>query len=663
MAGEIGRFAVLAAVVTAAYGILVTVLGIRRRHEGLLEAGRRAAVAWALLVALAAAALWTALVQRDFSVRFVAVASESTQPLFYTITAFWGGHDGALLLWALVLAGYLVAGVRALRAHPALQAPATVVLLAVALFFSGMLAWASDPFARLVPPPPDGQGLNPLLRNPWMAAHPPTLYLGFVGMTVPFAIVVAALVTGRLDDTWVVLARRWVLVGWIFLSLGLLFGAKWSYVVLGWGGYWAWDPVENAALMPWLVATAFLHSIQVQERRGLLATWNVALVILAFALTLFGTFLVRSGVIASVHAFALSAVGPAFLGFLAVVLLAGFGLLAWRWDQLRRPATIEAVLSRETAFLANNLLLVAATAVVFVGTVFPAVTEALEGVRSTVGPPYFNRVLTPIALALLLLMAIGPLLPWRRASREQLVRTFAWPAAVAAAGGGILAAAGVRAPVALGVFVLALFVLATIGLELVRGVRVRAARGEPVLTALGQLLWHNRRRYGGYAAHLGVVLMLAGIAGSSAFATQQQATVAPGERFQLGAYLFEFRGLAGAQRPGIDVVEAEVRVWRGARDLGVLRPRRLFYRAQEQPMHEVAIRSSPREDLYAILADWTPDGRATLRVLIHPLVSWLWAGGAVLAAGALLAALPERRRQARVLPVGEPAPSPAVGAP
>ncbi|MDR7481758.1 MAG: cytochrome c biogenesis protein CcsA, partial [Armatimonadota bacterium] len=298
MAGEVGRFAVLAAVVTAAYGIVVTVLGIRRQHGGLLEAGRRAATAWALLVALAAAALWTALLQRDFSVRFVALASESAQPLFYTLTAFWGGHDGALLLWALILAGYLVAGIRALRGHPALQAPATVVLLAVALFFSGMLAWASDPFARLVPPPPDGQGLNPLLRNPWMAAHPPMLYLGFVGMSVPFAIAIAALVTGRLDETWVALARRWVLVAWTCLSLGLLFGAKWSYVVLGWGGYWAWDPVENAALMPWLVATAFLHSIQIQERRGMLATWNVALVILAFGLTLFGTFLVRSGIIA-----------------------------------------------------------------------------------------------------------------------------------------------------------------------------------------------------------------------------------------------------------------------------------------------------------------------------------------------------------------------------
>ncbi|MDR7481759.1 MAG: cytochrome c-type biogenesis CcmF C-terminal domain-containing protein, partial [Armatimonadota bacterium] len=366
----------------------------------------------------------------------------------------------------------------------------------------------------------------------------------------------------------------------------------------------------------------------------------------------------------SVHSFALSAVGPAFLSFLAVVLLVGFGLLAWRWDQLRREAAIEAVVSRETAFLANNLLFMVATAVVFVGTIFPALTEAIEGVKSNVGPPYFNRVMTPIAVGLLVLMGVGPLLPWRRASPEQLARNFAWPAAAALLGGAVLAAAGVRTAGALLVFVLVLFVVATIGLEAVRGMRVRVARGEPVARALGQLVWRNRRRYGGYTVHLGVLLMLAGVAGSSAFATQSQATVGAGERFQFGGYTLEFRGLDATERPGIDVVEATVAVWRGERALGHLRPRRLFYRTQGQPMHEVAIRASPREDLYVILADWTPQGRATLRVLIHPLVSWLWAGGGILALGALLAALPERRRRhLAALPLGEPAAWPAAGAP
>ena len=442
--GEIGRFALQAAVVVALYGLTVTVLGMRWRHGGFLDAGRRAVVVWAVLIALASAVLFAALLARDFSLRFVAIASESTQSLFYTIAAFWGGHDGALLLWALILAGYMVVGVRSLRGHPDLQAPATATLFIVAAFFSILLVSASNPFAPLVPPPPEGQGLNPLLRNPWMAIHPPTLYLGFVGMSMPFAIAVAALVTGRLDETWVVLARRWVLVGWTFLTLGLLFGAKWSYVVLGWGGYWAWDPVENAAFMPWLTATAFLHSIQIQERRGMLASWNVALVLLTFGLTIFGTFLVRSGVLSSIHAFAVSPIGYIFLAFLAVLLTASFGLLVWRWDTLKSRSAVESVMSRETAFLGNNLLFVAAAVVVFLGTIFPALTEAFRGVKISVGPPYFNLVMVPITVGILLLMGIGPLMPWRRATPDQLGRNFALPASGAVLGALLLGALGVR---------------------------------------------------------------------------------------------------------------------------------------------------------------------------------------------------------------------------
>ncbi|MGQ0570580.1 MAG: heme lyase CcmF/NrfE family subunit [Armatimonadota bacterium] len=644
--GEIGRFALQAGVVVALYGLVVAVLGLRWRHGGFLEAGRRAATAWALLMGLAAVALVGALLARDFSVRFVATASESTQSLFYTLTAFWGGHDGALLLWALVLGVYMVVGVRSLRGHPDLQGPACATLFVIAAFFSVLLAVASNPFTPLVPPPPDGQGLNPLLRNPWMAAHPPMLYLGFVGMSLPFALAVAALVTGRLDDTWVVLARRWVLVAWMLLSIGLLFGAKWSYVVLGWGGYWAWDPVENAAFMPWLTATAFLHSIQIQERRAMLASWNVSLVLLTFGLTIFGTFLVRSGVLSSVHAFALAPlIGYLFLGFLAALLIASFGLLAWRWDDLHSRGTVEAVVSRETAFLANNLLFVAAAVVVFLGTIFPALTEALRGVRINVGPGYFNRAMVPIAVGILLLMGIGPLLPWRRATPEQLSRNFALPASAALLAALLLAALGIRDPGALVIFALAAFVLGTIGLEAVRGTEVRTRRGEPLPAALLGLITRNRRRYGGYTVHFGILLMLVGIAASSVFATQSAATLRPRERFHVGRYTLEYAGLSHSERPGIDVTAASIRVWAGPRLLGVFAPERLFYRAQEQPMHHVAIRSSPREDLYLILSEWTDDGRATIRVLVHPLVSWLWLGGLVLALGVTWAAWPERRRR------------------
>ncbi|MGQ0550389.1 MAG: heme lyase CcmF/NrfE family subunit [Armatimonadota bacterium] len=652
--GELGRFALHAAVITAVYGVVTTALGLRWRHGGFLDAGRRAVGVWAFLIAVASAVLFLGLLTRDMSLRFVARASESTQSLFYTVTAFWGGHDGALLLWALILAGYMLVATRSLRAHPEFQGPATATLLVIAGFFSILLAWVSNPFSPLIPPPPDGAGLNPLLRNPWMAIHPPTLYLGFVGMSVPFAIAVAALISGRLDEVWVLLARRWVLVGWTFLTLGLLFGAKWSYVVLGWGGYWAWDPVENAALMPWLTATAFLHSIQIQERRGMLASWNVALVLLTFGLTIFGTFLVRSGVLSSIHTFALSSIGMIFLAFLAALLIGSFALLAWRWDRLRAHSAVESVISREAAYLGNNLLFVVAAAVILIGTIFPALTEAVRGVKINVGPPYFNVVMTPIAIGILLLMGLGPLLPWRRATADQLTRNLAAPASAALLGALALGALGIRRADALLLFAMAAFVMGTIVLETLRGTQVRMRRGEGAPVALARLFARNRRRYGGYVVHFGILLMLVGIAASSAFDTQAHAALRPGERFVVGRYAVEYEGLVHSALPGIDVTTAAVRIWAGTRVLAVLSPRRLFYRTQGVPMHDVAIRSSPREDLYVILSEWAPDGRATIRVLVHPLVSWLWAGGVVVALGALFAAFPDRRR---LLPPLDAAPS------
>jgi cytochrome c-type biogenesis protein CcmF len=656
--GEIGRFALQAGIVVALYGLTVTILGIKWKHGGFLESGRRAVVVWALMMALAAAALFTAFLTRDFSVRFVAGASETTQSLFYTVAAFWGGHDGALLLWAMILALYMVVATRSLRAYPELQAPALATLFVIAAFFSLLLATASNPFTPLVPPPPDGQGLNPLLRNPWMAAHPPTLYLGFVGMSIPFALVVAAMITGRLDDTWIMLSRRWVIIAWMFLTLGLLFGAKWSYVVLGWGGYWAWDPVENAAFMPWLTATAWIHSIQIQERRGMLVTWNVALLLITFGLTIFGTFLVRSGVLSSIHAFAQSPIGYYFLAFLALLLIGAFALLVWRWDMLKSRSAVEAVVSRETAFLANNLLFLAAAIVVFLGTIFPALTEVFRGVKINVGPTYFNAVMIPISVGILLLMGFGPLLPWRRATPEQLSRNFAFPAATAVLLALGLAVVGVRSPGALLVFAMSMFVFATIVLEAWRGTGVRTRRGENVIVAFGRLLARNRRRYGGYTVHFGILVMLVGIAGSSAFATQSAAMLRPGERFEAGRYTVQFDGLSSSEQPGIDVTTATVRVWAGTRPVGVFQPQRLFYRTQEQPMHHVAIRSSPREDLYIILSEWTADGRAQIRVLLHPLVSWLWAGGLIIALGVLLAVLPETWRRIAPVPAAAPAPLP-----
>lgn len=645
--GEVGRFALQAGIAVAVYGLAATVLGLLRRHGGLIQSGQRAVGVWALFMGLASVSLLVGLLTRDFSIRFVATASESTQSVFYTVTAFWGGHDGALLLWALVLGIYMLVGVRSLRPHPDLQGPATATLFVVAVFFSMLLATASNPFSPLMPPPPDGQGLNPLLRNPWMVAHPPALYLGYVGMSVPFAIAVGALVAGRLDETWIALSRRWVLVAWAFLTVGLLLGAKWAYVVLGWGGYWAWDPVENAALMPWLTATAFIHSIQIQERRRMLAAWNASLILVTFGLTIFGTFLVRSGILSSVHAFAKApTIGYMFLGFLAALLLTSFGLVAWRWESLRSQGGVESVVSRETAFLANNLLFVAATVVVFLGTIFPALTEAFRGVKINVGPPYYNMVMVPVGIAILALMGVGPLMPWRRVTAEQLGRNFVLPAAVAVLGALALGVLGVRRAGPLLVFALSLFVVGTVALEAARGVRVRMERGEGIALALARLVLRNRRRYGGYLVHLGVLLIFAGVAASSAFSTQSQALLRPGQRFEAGRYTLEYGGLRGSALPGVEITEAVVRVWTGSRWLGALTPQRYFYASQEQSMHRVAIRSSPREDLYVILSDWTADGAATIRVLVNPLVSWMWAGGVVVVLGTLFAALPERRRRA-----------------
>lgn len=644
---DLGTFALLAALVVAAFGAIAGVLGMRRRDAALIESTRRAVVAWAALIALAAGVLIAALVTHQFSLRFVAFTTSRDLSMIYTLAAFWGGHAGSLLLWALILGGYGIAATRSLRAYPHLVPVVSVVLLCTALFFTATLAFASSPFEVLQVPPPDGRGLNPLLKNPWMAIHPPTLYLGFVGMTVPFALAVAALVTGRLDQVWVVLARRWVLTAWLFLTLGLLFGAKWSYVVLGWGGYWAWDPVENAALMPWLTATAFLHSVQVHERRGLLAVWTTALILGSFALSIFGTFLTRSGVLSSVHAFANSPVGIYFLGFLALVVVTSGGLLVWRRGQLRAEAQLESVVSRESAFLANNVVFLVAAFVILFGTIFPVLAEAMTGDQINVGPPYFNQVMIPIVVILLALMGVGPLLAWRRASPAAVGRTLAAPAALALLSALVLVVGGMRDPLPLLIFTMCGFVAATVLVEFRYGVRVRASHGEPVVVALARLVDRNRRRYGGYIVHLGMLLILVGITASSAFATQIQATLAKGERVQIGRFTVRYDRVDTYRLPGIRVTAATLSAFEGERNLGVLQARHLYHEVEGQPTTDIGLRSTWRDDLYVVLVAVAADGRATFRILINPLVMWLWAGGVVVAFGAVIALVPAKRRQER----------------
>ncbi len=522
----------------------------------------------------------------------------------------------------------------------------TAVLLSISAFFLFLAAFPANPFVPIFPPPADGRGPNPLLQNhPLMAVHPPCLYAGYVGWSIPYAFAMAALITGRLGEGWIRTVRRWSIVAWGFLTLGIILGGWWSYAVLGWGGYWAWDPVENASLLPWLTGTAFLHSVMIQERRKILKVWNLALIITTFALTIFGTFLTRSGILSSVHAFSESTIGPLFLAFIGLILLVSFGLLAYRSDGLKAEGDLDSLVSRESAFLMNNLLLLGFAFAVFLGTLFPLLSEAVRGVKVSVGEPFFNKVNVPIGLVLIFLMGVGPLIAWRRASLESLRRNFSAPLLVAFLGTGVSSLLGVRGLYPLLAFALAVFAAATVIQEFARGARTRRQiTGEGYLAALSNLTRRSRRRYGGLIVHLGVVLVVIGITASTVFKLEKEVTLKPGESIHLGRYQVRFDELTGWQEPHRFVVAGTFTVLNANRKVAEMRPSKRFYAAEQQPIGTVDVRSTPREDLYLILSSFTRDGTsATLKLLIRPLVMWIWIGGAVMALGALVAIWPDRR--------------------
>jgi len=583
----------------------------------------------------------------DFSVRYVATNTNLGTPFYYRITGVWGALEGSIILWSWMLALYtLIVVLRHRSTARELYPWALATMLGILAFFLLVMTVAAPPFQRLTPVPADGRGLNPLLEDTGMITHPVALYLGFTGFTVPFAFAMAALATGRVGDAWLALTRRWAIVAWYFLSLGLLIGGWWSYHVLGWGGYWAWDPVENAAFMPWLTGTAFLHSVMIQERRRMLKLWNISLVILTFGLTLFGTFLTRSGVIASVHSFTHGAIGILFLSFLALVLLTALGLVAWRWEVLRSQGDLDSVVSRESAFLLNNVLLVAAAFTVFFGTVFPLLSEAVRGVKVSVGAPFFNQVNVPLFLSLIFLMGVGPLIAWRRASLDNLARNFLWPVVL-----GVVAAAaafvlGVRSSLAVLAFAAAAFVLATIALDFGRATRARLRAGESLLPAMGGLVRRHNRRYGGFVVHLGILIIALGVTGSQAWSVQTEMTLRPGETAELVGYRVRFDGLTAVEESNHFKVVGTFTVSNG-RVLGVLRPAKKFYPQEQSPIAYVDYRLGLKEDIYLVLGDFARDGRqATVKLQVNRLVSWIWIGGAVLTLGALLAILPDRRATA-----------------
>ncbi len=648
MIPELGQGALLAALALAGWGAGAAAWGARAKRPAFVESAQHAALGVFGLLTFAFGLLVYAFLTFDFAVRYVAMNTNRGTPFYYRITGVWGALEGSIVLWGWMLGLYtLIVIFRHRERAREFYAWALAVMFLVLAFFLLIMTVAAPPFTRLAPVPADGRGLNPLLEDTGMITHPIALYLGFTGFTVPFAFAVAALASGRVGEAWIALTRRWTIVAWYFLSLGLLIGGWWSYHVLGWGGYWAWDPVENAAFMPWLTGTALLHSVMIQERRQMLKLWNLALVILTFALTLFGTFLTRSGIIASVHAFTQGAVGMFFLVFLAAVVLGSLGLLAWRWEALRAQGELDSPLSRESAFLLNNLLLMAAAFTVFFGTVFPLISEAVRGVKVSVGAPFFNQVNVPLFLALIFLMGVGPLIAWRRASPRHLMRNFSIPVAVGAAGALLFSLLGVGSALAVLALALTLFVAATIALDLSRATRTRLQGGERLLPAMGALVLRRNRRYGGFLVHLGILVIAVGITGSHAWSVQTETTLRVGEATELAGYRIRFDGLQARQESNHFKVTGAFTVDNGRVGPALMQPSKKFYPQETSPIAGVDYWIGLREDLYLVLGDFSRDGgQATVKVQVNRLVTWIWIGGVVLTLGALLAVLPERREAA-----------------
>lgn len=642
---QFGHIFIWLALGCAVYAILASLIGARRQDAQIVASGEHGTHGVTIFLTLAALALWQAIFADNFKVEYVASYSNRALPTYYKFTALWAGMKGSLLFWGWLLsifASFCILLYR--KKQMALMPYVNAITTVVTLFFICMITFVTPPFELLPHAPPDGRGLNPLLQHPAMAIHPPILYLGYVGFTIPFAFALAALISGQLGNQWLTITRRWTIVPWFFLGVGMMLGGKWAYMELGWGGYWAWDPVENAALMPWLTGTAFVHSVIIQEKKNMLRVWNMVLIILTFTLCIFGTFLTRSGVISSVHSFTTSSLGPLFLGFVGLIAIGSSWILIMRSHLLKSDTRLEAVVSRESAFLFNNVVFVVACAAVFLGTVFPVVSEAVRGVKITVGAPWFNAVLVPISLLLLLLTGIGPLVAWRKSSLEQLQKIFAIPTITSLIALGIFIALGMRHVYALISFTLSVFVTATIVLEFHRGAVARGStNGEIYPVALWHLLLKNRRRYGGYIVHFGMVLLFVGVTGA-AFTQEIEGQVKPGESLKLRDYELVYQNTKQLEDPNKVVVQATMLVKRDGEVLETIYPQKHFYIVQEQPTTEVALFSNLREDLYVVLGAHQPEtNAATFHVYLNPLVNWVWIGGMVLTLGTLITLLPETR--------------------
>lgn len=645
---DIGYVVLILALVAAIYSIAASIFGARRGNPELVASGRKALLAVCVLVSIASATFLYSIITHDFQIEYVASYTSRDMPLVYLFSSFWAGNAGSLLFWAwliTVLGAVAVIRSKSQDTKELLPYFSAVVMFTAAFFLIVMIA-TSNPFQKLPYIPADGAGLNPMLENPGMIFHPPILLLGYAGFTIPFAFAIAALITKRLGNEWVKTIRRWTLFPWLMLGMGIVMGMWWAYIELGWGGYWAWDPVENASLMPWLTGTAFLHSIIIQRRRNMLKVWNIVLIILTFTLCLFGTFLTRSNIISSVHAFSSSALGPFFLAFMGIVMVGSLGLLYYRWDYLKSESQMDSLVSRESSFLLNNLMLVGAAFAVFLGTVFPLISEAVRGVKITVAAPFFNQVLVPIFAALILLTGICVFLGWRRTTPKKLIRNFLLPVVMALILCLVLVIVGIREWYALTLFPLCAFVAGTHLFAWYREVRARRSmRSENYPKAFWNLLWSNMPRYGGLLVHLGIVLMAVGIIGSSFYSVEQEAILQPGESMTIKNYTLTYESISTHNTIAKSTTTATLSVYTGQKLVAELTPAKFFSNSYGQSVTEVDVRTTLIEDLYISLVGWDDNDTATFQVLVNPLVVWIWIGGGVILLGGLIAFWPERRNQ------------------
>ncbi len=682
MIADLGLWATALAFICAVYAVVASLYGVRRKQPVWVESARNAALAVLPLLTLASLTIIVSLVRGDFHLAYVVNTSNRAMPTFLKVTALWGGQNGSILFWSWLMSAFAFGVMlRKWDRDRELMPYVIAVTMITQAFFIGLVLFFANPFAKywelpsgervsaVLPPAgalpfraADGRGLNPLLRHPGMIVHPPMLYLGFVGFTIPYAFAIAALLTGgHRSDAWIRTTRRWTLAAWLFLSLGLLLGGRWAYDVLGWGGYWGWDPVENAAFLPWLTGTAFLHSVMIQEKRGMLKVWNMVLIILTFCLVILGTFITRTGVISSVHAFARSEIGIPFFIFVGVALVGSVALLISRLEGLKGENQLDSLLSREAAFLLNNLLFMGITLAVFWGTFFPIFSELFTGTKITVGPPFYNRVTGPQFAALVLLMGIGPLVAWRRASAKALGRLLWLPTTSALLLAIALVFLGVSIPGAVVGFAIAEFTAATTLSEFWRGARARQrSSSEPFLTALSRLIGRNRRRYGGYLIHLGVVLIAVGVVGSHFFQKESQATLGRGESMTIAGYTLVYEGFRELPpKPGDDLVLdiATVGLYRDGRRLATLEPQREFYQTTQETLTPPALYGGKMglEEIYLLLVGWEQAGltSASFKVYINPLVNFIWLGGVVFILGTLVAAWPNPAEERILSPAAE----------